>query len=54
MDAKKTQFMTFNQPHEVQMKTQDGSCLEEVKNFKKLGSWVQSTEIDIKTRKALA
>ena len=54
MNAKKTQFMTFNQPHDVQIKTQDGSDLKEVKDFKYLGAWMQSTEADIRTRKALA
>ena len=54
MNAKKTQFMAFNQPHDVQIKTQDGSNLKEVKDFKYLGAWMQSTEADIRTRKALA
>ena len=54
MNAKKTQFMAFNQPHDVQIKTQDGSNLKELKNFKYLGAWMQSTEADIRTRKALA
>ena len=54
MNAKKTQFMAFNQPHDVQIKTQDGSNLKEVKDFKYLGAWMQSTEADLRTRKALA
>ena len=54
MNAKKTQFMAFNQPHDVQIKTQDGSNLKEVKDFKYLGAWMQSTEADIRTRKASA
>ena len=54
MNAKKTQFMAFNQPHDVQIKTQDGSNLKEVKDFKYFGAWMQSTEADIRTRKALA
>ena len=54
MNAKKTQFMAFNQPHDVQIKTQDGSNLKEVKDFKYLGAWMQTTEADIRTRKALA
>ena len=33
MNAKNTQFMAFNQPHDVQIKTQDGSNLKEVKRF---------------------
>ena len=37
-------------------KTQDGSNLKEVKDFKfkYLGPWMQSTEADIRTRKAIA
>ena len=54
MNAKKTQFMVYNQPTRVKIHTVDGSCLEEVKDFKYLGSWVQSTEQDIKVRKAMA
>ena len=38
----------------VEIHTVDGSCFEEVKDFKYLGSWVQSTEQDIKVRKAMA
>ena len=34
INVKKTQFMAFNQPHDVQIKTQDGSNLNEVKDFK--------------------
>ena len=49
-----TIFMTFNQTYKVQTKTQDGSYLEVMKNFKYLSSWVQSTDIENKTRKALA
>ena len=54
MNAKKTQFMAFNQPHDVQIKTQDGSNLKELKNFKYFEAWMQSTEADIRTRKNLA
>ena len=53
MNAKKTQFIVYNQPTQVEIHTVDGSCLEEVKDFKYLGSWVQSTEQDIKVRKAM-
>ena len=54
VNAKKTQFMVYNQPTQVEIHTVDGSCLEEVKDFKYLGLWVQSTEQDIKVRKAMA
>ena len=53
MNAKKTQFMVYNQPTRVKIHTVDGSCLEEVKDFKYLGSWVRSTEQDIQVRKAM-
>ena len=46
--------MVYNQPTCVEIHMVDGSCLEEVKDFKYLGSWVQSTEQDIKVRKAMA
>ena len=54
MNAKKTQFMTFNQPGRVSIQTMDGSSLKKVDDFKYLGSWVRSTEQDIKVRKAMA
>ena len=38
MNAKKPQFMAFNQPHDVQIKTQDGSNLKKVKDFIYLGA----------------
>ena len=46
--------MAFNQPHDVHIKSQDGSNLKEFKDFKYLGAWMQSTETDIRTRKAFA
>ena len=54
MNAKKTQFMVYNQPTQVEIHTVNDSCLEEVKDFKYLGSWAQGTEQDIKVRKAMA
>ena len=54
MNAKKTKVMAFNQDEEVKIVTQDGSQLEVVQDFKYLGSWVESTEADIKIRKAEA
>ena len=47
-------MMAFNQPGCVEIQTVQGSLLEEVKDFKYLGSWVKSSEQDIKVRKALA
>ena len=46
--------MTYNQSTCVDIQTVDGNPLEEVKDFKYLGSWVRSTEQDIKVRKAMA
>ena len=46
--------MIYNQPTRVEIHTVDGSCLEEVKVFKYVLSWVKSTEQDIKVRKAMA
>lgn len=54
INAKKTQYMSFNQQKDTALKTRNGSTLEEVKDFKYLGSWVASSEKDLKTRKALA
>ena len=54
MNAKKTQFMAFNQLHDIHIQTQDGTFLKEVQDFKYLGAWVQNTENDIKIRKAMA
>ena len=43
-----------NQPNEVQIQTKDGSYLEEVDDFKYLGSRMKSSENDIRIRKAMA
>ena len=40
--------MVYNQTTRVEILSLDGSCLEEVKDFKYLGAWVQSIEQDIK------
>ena len=53
MNAMNTQYKAYNQPTCVEIHTADGSCLEEVKDFKYLGSWVRSTEQDSKARKAM-
>ena len=54
MNAKKTKVMAYNQDDEVKIITRDGSQLEVVQDFKYLGSWVDSTENDIKIRKGEA
>ena len=38
MNAKKTQFMVYNQPTRVKIHTVDGSCLEEVRDIGVVGS----------------
>ena len=45
--------MTFNTGH-VELKTLDGSALALTDDFKYLGSYIGSTENDIKVRNALA
>lgn len=54
MNAGKTKFMSFNQKQEITLRTNDGTELEEVKDFKYLGAWMESTEKDVKVRKAAA
>ena len=47
--------ITYNVPLECQpLTTAGGTVLKEVEDFKYLGSWVNSTEQDLKMRKALA
>ncbi|CAM4576982.1 unnamed protein product [Leuciscus chuanchicus] len=55
VNAKKTEVMTYNVPPEHQpLITAGGTVLKEVEDFKYLGTWVNSTEQDLKVRKALA
>lgn len=54
MNAAKTKVMSFNINHPTNLHTEDGILIDEVNNFKYLGSWMGSTEKDIKTRKAAA
>ena len=51
INAKKTKVMAYNHDDEVKIITRDGSQLEVVPDFKYLGSWVDSTDNDIKIRK---
>ena len=46
--------MAFNTPESIVLKTADGQTLQVEKDFKYLGSWFNSSEKDIKVRKALA
>ena len=54
INAKKTKSMVFNHQLPVTLHTLDGSELEIVQDFRYLGSLTQSTEADIKNRKAAA
>ena len=54
MNASKTKFMSYNISTVENIKTIDGTELEEVKDFKYLGAWMESTTKDIKLRKAAA
>ena len=46
--------MSYNLSQGVPRKTNVGTALEEVSNFKYLGAWMVSTEKDIKMRKGAA
>ena len=54
LNDKKTKVMAYNQDTPVDITTRKGEKLEVVKNFKYLGSWMESTEKDFHVRKALA
>jgi hypothetical protein len=54
LNAGKTKYMSFNQDHATEIKTNDDTSLDKVTDFKYLGAWMESTEKDIKTRKAAA
>ncbi|KAJ4941094.1 hypothetical protein JOQ06_027381 [Pogonophryne albipinna] len=50
LNAKKTEVITYNiLPEHPPLTTTEGTVLKEVKDFKYLGSWVNSTEQDLKT-----
>ena len=46
--------MAFNTPESIVLKTADGQTLQIEKYFKYLGSWINSSENDIKVKKNLA
>ena len=50
----KTKFLALNQQNMPTLTTTDGRNLECVSDYKYLGSWIYSTEKDVKIRKALA
>ena len=54
INAMKTQVLAFNQDTEVSITSKGGTQLEVVEDFKYLGSWMSSTEADIKNRKGMA
>ena len=56
LNAKKTEVITYNidPQKKVPLMTTEGIALKEVNDFKYLGSWVNSSEQDLKVRKALA
>ena len=50
---KKTEYIAYNLPAEhPPLRTVDGTVLREVNDFKYLGSWVNSTDRDVKVRRA--
>ena len=54
MNAGKTKCMSYNNNQHVDIKTIDGTDLKRVEDFKYLGAWVDSSEKDVKIRKAQA
>ena len=54
LNSRKTEFMTYNVPEHDSLRTRSGNALKEVEDFKYLGSWVNSTETDVKIRRAIA
>ena len=54
INAKKTKGMPFNIEDPTPLHTNEGTPIEWVKDFKYLGSWMESTEKDLAIRKALS
>jgi len=54
LNAKQTEVMTTNTPAHEPLTAIKGNNLAEVSNFKYLGSYMESTEADLKARKAVA
>ena len=54
MNSGKTKYMSHDISRGVPFKTNDGTALEEVSDFKYLGVWMASIERDIKIRKGAA
>ena len=53
LNAKKTKVMAYN-INDSSISTLDGTVLEVKNNFKYLGSWIASTDQDVRIRRALA
>ena len=53
VNDEKTEVMVYNIPTPSPLKTVSGKAIKIVENFKYLGSWMISSEQDIKVRKAL-
>ena len=54
MNSSKTKFMSYNLSEDIVIQTNEGSQLEQVTDFKYLGALMESTEKDVKVRKAAA
>ena len=54
MNASKTKYMSFNHNGSINIQTNDGTKLENVSDFKYLGALMESSEKDVKVRKAAA
>ena len=54
LNARKTEVMAYNIKDHLELRTASGAELKRVGDFKYLGSWVESTEKDLKIRRALA
>ena len=54
LNAKKTEVQPLNITRPIGITSMDGVFLNEVSNFKYLGSWTESSEKDFSVRKALA
>ena len=54
LNDQKTEVMVYNIPTPSPLKTIYGKAIKIVENFKYLGSWIISSEQDIKVRKAMA
>ena len=52
INVKKTKILVYNIEREVTLKTADGQNIDLESDFKYLGSWIDSTEKDIKAKKA--